>query len=113
MEHMIPHHTCSYYCAGDVHALRLLSTGTAQTAMDGERVFYAEYDIPLMIVDCIAAREAETQAWYAELTAVHRQAHTFDGRLTDILPVTAYHGYLLLVRETGAPYPPHVEFVLS
>ena len=101
---MIPNHTCTYYCTGDVHALPLLSTGTAQEALEGERTFYARFAIPLDVIGCMPAREADTMAWYKTLTSKRQQAHTFDGRLTDILPVTAYQGYLVLVRETGEAY---------
>lgn len=110
---MIPNHICTYYCVDGTHALRLLSTATADEARQGEAALYALYGIPLAIVGCMAAREADGAAWHRQLLADNRMAHTLFGAPMCPLPADAYTPYLLLVRETGGVYPDTVEYAPS
>mgnify|MGYP001619835776 FL=1 len=84
-----------------------------EDAQKAEQCFYTTYGIPLEVVGCRHAHESDVEAWYAALLAVGSQAHDALGCLLAPLSSSAYHGYLLLVREVGTSYPLHVIFALS
>ena len=96
----LPQHTCSYYCVGTTHAVRVLTiTSDVEASWTIARALAQRYYGEYVVVDLLPAREADVAQWRAAMER-HGPMTTSGQRPAHVpVPRNVMYPWLLFVRE--------------